>query len=119
MLFITEEKELDFEKQERQALYFYRSSTPFHKKMIHMLQKAETKFGSNTDFFAIDLEFFKNFIQRFDLQQSPTVILFEGGKKVKKIKGIQPTEEFLGVFDQVFSTKMKINEENGNGKITS
>jgi thioredoxin-like negative regulator of GroEL len=116
MLFITEEKELDFQKQDRQVAYFYRSSTPFHKKMIHMLEKAENKFGSDTDFFAIDLEFFKNFIQRFDLQQSPTVIFFENGKKIKRIKGVQATEEFLGIFDQVFSKKIQLpNKENKNG----
>jgi thioredoxin-like negative regulator of GroEL len=99
MLYLTSEDELNFNK-EVQALYFYASWMPYHKKMITMISKMEEKY-KEFDFFAIDVDYFKSFIKRFEIESIPTVILFKNKEEVKKIQGLPLTSALRTVFADI------------------
>lgn len=103
MLFITDEEELKLNNK-KQALYFYSSWMPLHKKMLTMLEKIEEQ-HKDMQFFAIDVDFFKNFIKRFDLKFLPTILVFDNGRKIKRIKGMYKTAEMIEMFDGLYVAK--------------
>lgn len=96
MLFLTEESELEL-KPKIQVLYFYASWMPYHKKMQFMLGKMEEKY-SNIDFFAVDIDFFKTFIKRFNIDSIPTILFLNDGKEIKRINGLVLTSALKSTF---------------------
>lgn len=92
MLFITAESEIKLEDK-LQAIYFYASWLPYHKKMLVMIDKMEEKF-KNITFIAVDVDHFKNQCTRFNIDSIPTVIILNNGKEVKRIEGLVLTSAF-------------------------
>ena len=92
MLFVTSESEIKL-NDSFQGLYFYASWMPFHKKMLVMIDKMESKF-KNIRFMAIDIDHFKSQCIRFSITSIPTVIILDNGKEVKRINGLVLTSAF-------------------------
>lgn len=99
MLFLTSEEELHFNGP-IQVLYFFAAWMPYHKKMLIMLDKMEEKY-QEAKFFAIDVDYFKKFISRFDVASVPTVIIMKDGKVVKNIEGLVLTSAIKSAFADI------------------
>ncbi len=96
MLFLTSEEELILEPK-IQALYFYASWMPYHKKMVNMVSKMEQKY-KNIDFLAIDVDGFKSFIKRFGINSIPTIVILNNGKEIKRLEGLILTSAIKSAF---------------------
>ena len=96
MLFLTSEEELIL-KPKFQMLYFYASWMPYHKKMINMISKMEQKY-KDIDFFAIDVDGFKSFIKRFEINSIPTITILNNGKEIKRLEGLILTSVIKAAF---------------------
>ena len=92
MNFISEEKDLQF-VEGLQALYFYTSWMPYHKKMLVMIDKMEEKF-KDIPFTAVNADDFKSQCKRFDIESVPTIVVLKGGKEIKRINGLVLTSAF-------------------------
>ena len=114
MIFITNESELKFGTG-TVALYFYADWLQFHKKMMIMISKVEES-NPNINFFAIDIESFKNYCTRFKVTSIPTVlILGDGGKEVDRIVGLTMTKAFKKVFSDI-DCKYKVTNKGENNE---
>jgi thioredoxin-like negative regulator of GroEL len=99
MEFLTHEDDLVF-KTKLIVLYFYASWMPFHKKMMIMISKMEEKY-KDISFYAIDVDHFKGFCRRFDIDSIPTVLILEEGKEKKRINGLVMTSAFRSAFADI------------------
>jgi thiol-disulfide isomerase/thioredoxin len=105
MFFLLEEN--DFKIQNgRQALYFYSTWMPFHKKMNSMISKIEQKY-KDISFCAIDVDLFKSLTKRFSVTSIPTVIILVNGIEKKRITGIVMTSAFKSMFADICNTNME------------
>ena len=98
MLFLTQESDLILNKI--QALYFYASWMPFHKKMALMINKIEEKY-KNITFLAIDVDHFASSCKRFNIESIPTVIVLVDGQEVKRVNGLVMTSAFKSIFTDI------------------
>ncbi len=98
MIFITQEEELSLNKT--QVFYFYAIWMPFHKKMMHMIEKMEEK-REDISFFAIDVDHFKGLCRRFSVESIPSVVVFKDGKEIKRINGLVMTSAFKSAFADI------------------
>ena len=98
MIFITREDEIKLGKI--QSIYFYASWMPFHQKMTLMLDLVAEKY-KDIDFFAIDVDAFKNQCKRFNIEIIPTIIVLEEGKEVKRLSGMVNTKVFIDIFADI------------------
>lgn len=92
-------QEQDLKISSLQALYFYASWMPFHKKMLTMIDKIEDKY--NISFTAIDVDAYKGLCKRFSVESIPTVLILKDGKEIKKITGIVLTSAFKSAFADI------------------
>jgi len=99
LIFITEESELIYSTN-IQAIYFYASWMPFHKKMSIMIGKTEEK-HKDISFFAVDCDKFKGLCRRFDVDSIPSVIINNNGKEIKRLNGIIMTSAFKRAFADI------------------
>jgi thioredoxin 1 len=99
MLFITQEEEINMDLP-LQALYFYASWMPYHKKFLTMIGKMEEK-HKDISFFAIDVDQFTSQCKRFSISSVPTVLILQGGKEVKRINGLVLTSAFKRAFADI------------------
>lgn len=99
MLFLTQEADLSF-KQKIQAIYFYASWMPYHKKMLHMIGKMEEKY-KDIGFFAIDVEHFKGLCRRFNVDSIPSVLILVEGTESKRINGLVMTSAMRSAFADI------------------
>lgn len=99
MNFITREEEINMDLP-LQALYFYASWMPYHKKFITMISKMEEK-HKNIVFSAIDVDEFSSQCKRFSIDSIPTVLILKDGKEVKRINGLTLTSAFRSVFADI------------------
>jgi thiol-disulfide isomerase/thioredoxin len=83
MLFLTDEKELKITSF-MTIFYFYVMRDPFHPKMLTSLKKIE-KLYPKISFVAVDIDQFSNVIKRFELETTPTIILYKKGKERKRV----------------------------------
>lgn len=98
MLFLTQEKDLSLAKI--QAIYFYASWMPYHKKMLTMISKIEEK-HKEVSFFAIDADHFKGLCRRFSIESIPTVLIISDGIEKKRINGLVMTSAFKSAFADI------------------
>lgn len=96
MLYVTCEDEIRL-SDNIQAIYFFASWMPYHKKMITMVSKIEEKLPI-VSFLAIDVDQFSNQCKRFAVESIPTVIVFKDGREVKRINGMVLTSAFRSAF---------------------
>lgn len=99
MFFVTQENEIQL-GNDLQAMYFYASWVPYHKKMMIMIDKIEQKY-SNIPFIAIDVDHFKSQCIRFNIDSVPTVIVYKNGKEIKRINGLVLTSAFKTAFSDI------------------
>lgn len=99
MIFVTQEEEIQLSAG-IQAIYFYASWLPFHKKSLVMIDKIEKK-HTNVSFLAIDTDHFKNQCKRFSIDSIPTVIIFKNGKEIKRLNGLVLTSAFKAAFSDI------------------
>ena len=99
MKFITQESEIQIDLP-KQALYFYASWMPFHKKFITMISKIEEKY-QDIPFYAIDVDEFNNQCKRFSIDSVPTVLILNNGKEIKRINGLVLTSAFKRAFADI------------------
>jgi thioredoxin-like negative regulator of GroEL len=99
MLFITREEELQMDLP-LQAMYFYASWMPYHKKFITMIGKMEEKY-KDISFSAIDVDEFSSQCKRFAIDSIPTVLILKNGKEVKRINGLVLTSAFKSAFADI------------------
>lgn len=100
MIFLTEEKELDMHNKYA-CLYFYASWMPFNNKMLKMISKMEEKY-KEVIFYAIDIDYFKNFCKRFEVDSIPTIIIFNDSKECKRVNGVILTSVIKKIFVDIF-----------------
>jgi thioredoxin-like negative regulator of GroEL len=99
MLYLTSEDELVLQPK-LQALYFYASWMPYHKKMQTMINKMEEKYPT-IDFFAVDIDYFKTFIKRFKIDSIPSILILNNGKEIKRINGLILTSALKSAFADI------------------
>ncbi len=99
MKFITSEEELSIGIGV-QALYFYASWMPFHKKMLIMIDKIQEK-HKDIEFIAIDVDHFKGLCKRFSIESIPMVLVLKDGAEVQGIAGITMTSSFRSAFADI------------------
>lgn len=99
MEFLTSEANFAV-KDGLQSLYFYATWMPFHKKMLLMIDKVQQK-HKNIEFIGIDVDHFKGFCKRFEIDSIPTVLILKGGIQVKRIQGITMTSAFKSAFADI------------------
>lgn len=92
MLYATSEEEIRL-TDNLQAIYFYASWMPYHKKMAVMIGKMEEK-HKDINFLAIDVDQFPNQCKRFAVDSIPTVLVLKAGQEVKRINGLVLTSAF-------------------------
>lgn len=102
MIFITGETDLKFQWSEHpvQGLYFYRTSMPFHAKIINIINQLHQKY-QQTYFYAIDADYFKGSCIRFDVSSVPALVVLKDGKEIKRLEGTVKTQDFVEVFDDI------------------
>ena len=105
MLFLSAENDL-YLTNNIQALYFYSSWMPFHKKMLTMLKTIEAKY-KDIEYIAIDVDFFKKLCIRFDVKSIPTIIILHNGKELKRVNGIILTQPLKKIFNDIHNTNRK------------
>lgn len=101
MYFLTQESDFKLFDLGKQAIYFYASWMPFHKKMISMISKIEEKYN-DIYFIAIDVDHFKSLCIRFEINSIPQIIIFDGGKEINRIEGIVLTSAFKAIFNDIY-----------------
>lgn len=99
ILCVSKEDELVW-KHVFQVLYFYSTSMVLHQKMLLMLNKIEKKYSAIA-FFSIDMDYFKSFNKRFNINSLPTVIIYKNTKEIKRIIGVINTLDFTAIFDDI------------------
>lgn len=114
VLFLTQEDQLIW-NDEFQILYFYSSWTPFHQKMLLLLDKVKEK-HPNIAFFAIDTDYFKVLRKRFSITSVPTTLLFQNSKEIKRIIGHAATADFIAIFDDICIFESTSTEKNYDRK---
>lgn len=102
MEFITEETSIS--PKGDIVYYFYANWMPYHKKMVEILNKMESKHIS-VKFNAIDVDFFKNAIKRFNVESLPTIIIFKENKEIKRIVGVPMTSAVRAILNDIFEQK--------------
>lgn len=112
MKFLSKEEDLILRNV--QALYFYASWMPYHKKMLIMIDKIKEKY--NIDFIAIDVDFFKSLCKRFTIESIPTVIILSDGRELQRITGLVLTSAFKSTFADICAS---IGESHDKEKDTS
>lgn len=103
MIFLAQEAELQL-KDKIQALYFYASWMPFHKKMLIMIDKIEQKYP-DIEFMAIDVDHLHTQCKRFNITSIPTVVILNNGKELKRLDGLVMTSAFKSAFADICNTK--------------
>lgn len=98
MKFISHQNEILYDTRVC-VLYFYTSSMMyfFNKKMLHLISEIETE-RKDISFIGIDLGWFNEFKQRFDLIQVPSIVILKNGEEIKKINGLIDTKTFKNIF---------------------
>ena len=71
------------------------------------LNKMESKHIS-VKFNAIDVDFFKNAIKRFNVESLPTIIIFKENKEIKRIVGVPMTSAVRAILNDIFEQKGNI-----------
>lgn len=104
MIFVSQESDILL-KDKIQALYFYASWMPFHKKMLIMIDKIEQK-HNDIEFLAIDVDQFSNQCKRFSINAIPTVVVLKNGKELKRIDGLVMTSAFKSAFVDICNTNI-------------
>lgn len=99
MQFITQEEDIQIGNK-LQALYFYASWMPYHKKFLTMIGKTEEKY-KDVSFYAIDVDSFSNQCKRFSIDSIPTVLVLKEGKEIKRITGLVLTSAFKSAFADI------------------
>lgn len=99
MHFITQEQELVFNSK-IQALYFYASWMPGHKKMTTMIGKIEDKY-KDVNFLAIDVDYFKGLCTRFKVESIPSIVIMNNGIESKRINGLVMTSAIKSAFADI------------------
>ena len=91
--FITTENELY--PSTDGIIYFYSSDqiSPVGELMFLMLSKLD----KNYDIICIDLYYFNNLHKRFNIIETPTIIIMEDGSEIKRITGT-PSINYLNNF---------------------
>lgn len=101
MNYIVDELELKAREKGITVFYFYADWLLFHKKMQIMIEKAEEKY-SEIEFRAVDIDSFKNIVQRFKIESIPTfVIMKDGGVEIKRLSGMMLTSAFMKAFGDI------------------
>ena len=103
MLFITEDEELDYNNKIC-CLYFYANWMPFHSRMTKMLNKMEEKY-KNISFFAIDTDYFKSIVKRFEINSIPELIFLDNGKRLKRTNGLILTSALKSILNSIGERK--------------
>lgn len=75
--------ELDILSLENTVLYFYTPWMPFHKKMIKVLSSLESKYN-NLKFYCVDCDSFKSLAKVYEIEEVPTILIYDSNKKEKK-----------------------------------
>jgi thiol-disulfide isomerase/thioredoxin len=103
MFFLTEEQDFKFNSN-IQALYFYASWMPYHKKMMVMISKIEEKY-KDIKFTAIDVNEFNSLCKRFNITSIPTVLIIINGEEIKRINGLVMTSAFKSAFADICNSE--------------
>lgn len=108
MRFILTEDEISFKDEEKYFFYFYASWMPFHKKMLKMISSMEDKYKNEINFFAIDVDYFKNLCIRFDIKSIPVILIFKDKKEVSRINGLIMSSALKNVMYKLMEKKNEI-----------
>lgn len=99
MIFATNEDEVEI-NHDLKVLYFYAPWMPFHKKMMIMIEKIESK-NKDIKFIGVDVDYFKSSVKRYSVEFIPTVILFNKNKQLKRLNGLVLTSAFVSFFNDI------------------
>lgn len=110
MLYLSDEGEFRFTNK-FQALYFYSMHFQFHRKLILMIDKIETKLPY-LDFLAIDIDYFKTFKKRFSLLSIPTIIIFNNSKEIYRASDQLMLSDLVTIFGDICNLETNTYGEN-------
>jgi len=110
MNFITHEEELKINNG-LCAVYFYAPWLIYHKKMMVMFDKVKEKY-KDISYIGVDVSQFKKITSIYEVDSIPTVIVFNKGKEVNRLKGICLTSAFRSFFDDIYSKVRKAGDKN-------
>jgi len=99
MMFASHERDIRLSDTGIQLIYFYDSSTIFHRTAINCMNILENQ--NNTKCLAIDLEYFQNQSKRFDVRVLPTFILFKNGNEFGRIENEFTEQAFKNTFGDI------------------
>ena len=104
--------ETDINVLENSVLYFYAPWMPYHKKMINMLSSLEERY-KNIKFYAIDCDSFKSLAKAYEVEEIPTILIYDSNKKRKKIVGLIMSSALKKFFNDIFVSKPLKGDRNG------
>ncbi len=73
---------------------------PFHKKMLIMLDKMQSKYAE-AEFLAIDVDEFKGFCKRFNIKSIPEIVIFNNKEEIKRVNGVMLTSALNSLFVEI------------------
>ena len=105
MIYLSDHKDLIYNKKYN-LLYFYTQWMPFHKKYHNMMFSLEKKYD-DLNFYCIDIDYHKNMIKIFELNQVPTFIILDNkGKEITRNVGLIMTSAFKSMISDIYKKEV-------------
>lgn len=108
MNFITSEEDLKI-NEGIHAVYFYTPWLIYHKKMMFMFDKIKEKY-KDISYVGIDAHQFKKITSIYEVDCVPTVIIFNKGKEINRLRGVCLTSAFRAFFDDIYLKSKKVGD---------
>lgn len=80
---------------------FYSDSCIPCKRMSPVLSQLEGEYGEKVRIFKVNANFEKALVDKWSVQAAPTLILFNKGEEVSRIRGAAKKEEIIQLIDSV------------------
>lgn len=73
------------------------------KKMEPMVEKLESEFKNEANFFSVDIDDVPSIAQKYKVRTLPTVLILKDGQEVNRVTGVSLIEPLRKIFRDVIS----------------
>ncbi|MCR4890174.1 MAG: thioredoxin family protein [Ruminococcus sp.] len=80
---------------------FYSDSCIPCKRMSPILSKLENEYENKVKLVKINTNFEKELVERYNILAAPTLILFDKGQEVSRLRGAVKKEDITALIDQI------------------
>lgn len=80
---------------------FYSDSCIPCKRMSPVLSQLETEYNSKAKIVKVNTNFEKALVEKYSIQAAPTLVLFNNGKEVSRIRGAAKKDEITKLINSV------------------